>query len=219
MSVGPGSFEANESPLRIVVVADDPLVRAGLTSMLERDPACRVAGQAEPAADLSTDLDAFRPDVLVWDLGWESDVATMPGLEAAIERDLPVLALIDGPAQAGELWARGVRGLLARDAGSQKLLAAARSLTQGLVVMDPAFADQGFALSFSPQELDEPLTPREVEVLGLIAEGLSNRAIAGSLGISEHTVKFHVTSVMAKLDAQSRTEAVVRATRLGLLSL
>ena len=70
-----------------------------------------------------------------------------------------------------------------------------------------------------PQPLIESLTPREVEVLKLLAEGLSNRAIAFGLGISEHTVKFHVNAIMGKLGAQSRTEAAVRATQLGLLLL
>jgi DNA-binding NarL/FixJ family response regulator len=215
----PRAYESTDHPLRIVVVADDPLVRAGLTSMLERDPGCEVSGQIDPAHDLGADLEVFRPDVVVWDLGWEGDAIAAPGLAAAVDHELPVLALVDDSTQAGELWARGVRGLLSRDSDAEKLLAAARSLMQGLAVMTPAFADHGFTAAVPASELEEPLTRRELEVLALVAEGLANRAIGAQLGISEHTVKFHVTSVMAKLEAQSRTEAVVRATRLGLLSL
>jgi DNA-binding NarL/FixJ family response regulator len=130
-----------------------------------------------------------------------------------------VLALADETAPLGEIWALGVRGILARDADGERLLAAAWGLAQGLAVLDPTFAEQSLTAAIPAEALDEPMTPRELEVLSLVAEGMSNRAIGASLGISEHTVKFHVTSVMTKLEAQSRTEAVVKATRLGLLSL
>ena len=116
-------------------------------------------------------------------------------------------------------WTAGARGLLPRDAASEQLLAAASSLIGGLAVLDPGFADESLSAILPVAELDDPLTGRELEVLALIAEGNANRAIGVMLGISEHTVKFHVTSIMAKLDAQSRTEAVVKATRLGLLAL
>jgi DNA-binding NarL/FixJ family response regulator len=89
---------------------------------------------------------------------------------------------------------------------------------QGLVVHDPSLAP-GPGPGRDPAVLVEDLTPRETEVLQLLADGLTNKAIAQRLGISDHTVKFHVNAVLGKLDAQSRTEAVVQASRLGLLQL
>jgi len=90
----------------------------------------------------------------------------------------------------------------------------------GLVVLDPSLVNPVLeARDPSSASLVEELTPRELEVLGLLAEGLPNKAIARRLGISDHTVKFHVNAVLGKLGAQSRTEAVVRATRLGLILL
>ena len=91
----------------------------------------------------------------------------------------------------------------------------------GLVVLDPDFVSQFSVVADSGgrDDIEESLTPRELEVLRLLAEGKTNKAIAQELAVSSHTVKFHVTSLMGKLNAQSRTEAVVRATRLGLIAL
>jgi len=123
------------------------------------------------------------------------------------------VALLPDESQAVEAYMAGARGLLPRDTGSERLAAALLAAAQGLAVLDPALAvpvlggrDQAVPA------LVEALTPRELEVLQLLAEGLPNKAIAHRLDISEHTVKFHVNAVMGKLGAQSRTEAVVRAT-------
>jgi DNA-binding NarL/FixJ family response regulator len=124
-----------------------------------------------------------------------------------------------------ELWAAGVRGLLWRNATAEQMVAAAQAINQGLAVLDTGLVDrlmpdeETLMAAAGLEALSEPLTPREHEVLQLLAEGLTNKAIAQQLAVSEHTVKFHVTAIMSKLDAQSRTEAVVRATRLGLFIL
>ena len=97
-------------------------------------------------------------------------------------------------------------------------MAAIEAAAAGFVVLQPSDLD-GLLVNPQPASLAEPLTPREVEVLGMLAEGQSNKAIAHRLGISEHTVKFHVTSIMGKLDAGSRTEAVTRGIRQGLIML
>jgi DNA-binding NarL/FixJ family response regulator len=99
-------------------------------------------------------------------------------------------------------------------------VAALQAAAQGLAVLDPAFASEVLPARERMGEAPiEELTPRELEVLQLLAEGLSNRAVARQLDISEHTVKFHVNAILGKLGAQSRTEAVVRATRLGMILL
>jgi DNA-binding NarL/FixJ family response regulator len=109
-------------------------------------------------------------------------------------------------------------GLLLRDSTPDQLYAALNAAILGLFVFDPVLARLPAADSL-PEPLAEALTPREMEVLQLLAEGLANKMIAQQLGISDHTVKFHVNAILSKLNAQSRTEAVVRATRLGLIIL
>jgi DNA-binding NarL/FixJ family response regulator len=125
------------------------------------------------------------------------------------------------------LLAAGVRGLVARDASPSRLRAAIEAVHRGLTVLDEDPADALIA-AWSPEPTVETaanrrrldaLTPREHEVLTLLADGLSNRAIADALGISAHTVKFHVDGLLDKLAARSRTHAVVEAVRRGLLEL
>jgi DNA-binding NarL/FixJ family response regulator len=132
----------------------------------------------------------------------------------------PVVALITDEIQALEARTAGARGLLLRDTSAERLVAALTAAARDLIVLDPPLAVPmlGARDPSSPTPVED-LTPRELEVLGLLAEGLPNKAIARRLGISEHTVKFHVNAVLGKLGAQSRTEAVVRATRLGLILL
>jgi DNA-binding NarL/FixJ family response regulator len=146
---------------------------------------------------------------------------------------LPALALISSDPSAASASAMlinaGARGVLLQDANPERLAAALISLAQGLVVLTPAFAEAQATHALTPSlnpgaGIDgmlppETLTPRESEVLHLIAEGLPNKTIALQLSISEHTVKFHVNAILTKLGAQSRTEAVVRATRAGLIAL
>jgi DNA-binding NarL/FixJ family response regulator len=211
--------------LRVLVVASSPLARAGLTALLDGAAGISIVGQNAGDADLADSLDVYRPDVLIWDMGWEP----LQNLDRLGEiSGVPVLALIGDEATALEasaaLIGAGVRGLLLQDARNGVLAAALNALGQGLVVIPPAVAETlraEPALGTAPADptLIEGLTPRELEVINLIAEGLPNKSIAGKLGISEHTVKFHVNAILTKLSAQSRTEAVVRATRLGLIAL
>jgi two-component system nitrate/nitrite response regulator NarL len=137
------------------------------------------------------------------------------------ELDVPVVALLPDESNAANAWAAGARGLLLRDAPAENLAAAVVAAAQGLAVIEPAFAAALLpaARDRLPTQPFEDLTPRELQVLQRMAEGQSNKAIARALGISEHTVKFHVNAILGKLSAESRTEAVVRATRLGLILL
>jgi two-component system nitrate/nitrite response regulator NarL len=208
--------------LRVFVVAGDPLARAGLAALLAEQPGCTLAGQASSSADLPAQAAVYQPDVVLWDLGWDpaQDLeASLEQIDDLGEEGLSVVALLADDAQAPEVWASGARGLLFRNASVEPLLAALQAASQGLVVYEPSLAP-GPSPSRDPSlSLAEDLTPRETEVLQLLADGLTNKAIAQRLGISDHTVKFHVNAVLGKLGAQSRTEAVVRATRLGLLHL
>jgi DNA-binding NarL/FixJ family response regulator len=202
--------------LRVLVVADDPLARAGLAALLNDQPECTVVGQVAGDGDLVRGIAVYRPDLVLWDLGLGLGSAS----SALEDVELPVVALLPDEVPTAEVWAAGVRGLLLRDVAARDLVAALRAAAQGWVVLDSALA--GALLPVREGQSDllvEELTPRESEVLQLLAEGLSNRAIGLQLEISEHTVKFHVNAILGKLGAQSRTEAVVRATRLGLIIL
>ena len=210
--------------LRVLVVASSPLARAGLTALLDDAAGITIVGQSAGDIDLPDALDVYRPDALVWDMGWEP----LQNLDRLNEvSGAEVLALIADEATALEaaaaLLGAGVRGLLLQDARTDRLAAALNALGQGLVVLTPAVAESLRAdppLTVpQPDPLIDALTPRELEVINLIAEGLPNKTIAGKLRISEHTVKFHVNAILTKLNAQSRTEAVVRATRMGLIAL
>lgn len=212
--------------LRILIIADDPLVRAGLTTLLADQPNLTIAGRIGAETDLLAQLDVYHPDVILFDLGWDPSLsapATRPALENLAElreAGLPVVALLPDETYTSEAWAAGARGLLLRHTDAQKLQAALLAVAQGLVALDPNLT----TAALPSQEVDTPplaeaLTPREVEVLQLLAEGLPNKVIARRLDISDHTVKFHVNAILSKLGAQSRTDAVVRATRLGLILL
>ncbi len=212
--------------LRVLIVADDPLARAGLATLLTQQPGCMVVGQMAGQADVLAGLRLYQPDVVVWDLGWEPalELAAAPtGLEQLADvRDAgqPVVALLPDDRYSALVWASGVRSLLPRDVDAATLGLALPAVAQGLVVCDVELVS-GLLPARHPQPMSptEALTPREQEVLQLLAEGLPNKTIADRLHISEHTVKFHVNAILSKLGAQSRTEAVVRATRLGLLLL
>jgi DNA-binding NarL/FixJ family response regulator len=206
--------------LHVLVVADDALARAGLAALLAAQDECAVSGEVPGDADLELALEVYAPDVVVWDLGWDP----APALERLAElegADPPLVALLPEETLVGAAWAAGARGILPREVAVERLVAALRAVVQGLIVLDPTLAEalqlpQG---DLTSESLIEELTPRELEVVQLLAEGLSNKAIAYQLDISEHTVKFHVNAIMGKLGAQSRTEAAVRATRMGLILL
>lgn len=208
-------------PLRVLIVADDPLVRAGLAALLDIQPECVVAGQLASSGDLAAESAVYHPDALLWDLGWDPAPDSLP-LPAGELDDLQlrVVVLLPDSSLASRAWALGARGLLYRNADADVLVAALQAVAQGLSVLDPALADSILPpADGSAPGLVEELTAREMQVLQLLAEGLSNKAIAHDLDISDHTVKFHVNSILGKLGAQSRTDAVVRATRLGLILL
>ena len=209
--------------VRVLVVADDLLARTGMAALLAGQEGLTVAGQVAGDASLADYLGIYEPDCIVWDLGWEPR-AGMERLSALADEAPPILALLPDKVHAADvaavLTSVETGGMLLRGCDADQLGAALAALARGLLVIAPALA--GAALMSPgavPHAPAETLTPRELEVLQLLAEGLSNKAIALHLKISDHTVKFHVNAIMNKLDAQSRTEAVVRATRLGLIIL
>lgn len=201
--------------LRVLVVSLDRLSRAGLAAELDQQSGLRVVGQIPGDEYSSFPLEIYEPDVIVWDVSWEAENA-MDKLGLLPEDSPPVLALVASSNQASQARAADARGILGRDSSPESFAAAISALSHGLEVTDPAFSGGSAPAAPSSGSL---LTPREQDVLRLLAEGLPNKGVASRLEVSEHTVKFHVNSIMGKLNAQSRTEAVILATRLGLLPL
>ena len=205
--------------IRVLIVSSDALARAGLASVLEGQAGLIIAGLTGDGVDLSPELEAGGHDVVVWDLG-PGGVPDFDRLSLAADAGVPIVALLADGTYAVECWRAGARGLLLRNRDGPMLLAALKGAVEGLVIIDPeftgAFAPRGRGV---PHALPEALTPREMEVLGHLAEGLPNKTIADRLGISEYTVKFHVDAILGKLEVQNRTEAIVTAIRMGLISV
>jgi DNA-binding NarL/FixJ family response regulator len=227
---GPASDPSIDDPgagdaLRVVVVAAYPAGRAGLAALLAEDPSLlpveplgmasrrQSPGEQEmtepmPAA-IVVDLNGL-PEHRLDDL---SDA--YPGVPFVLLGGNPAS---DGPGLGGEPIA-----YLSQEADGPTLSAAVRGVGQGLTVLDPSLVVSAnlhaHPVVGQPTESSDVLTAREREVLMLVADGYPNKAIARELGISEHTAKFHVGSLLAKLNAGSRTEAVTVATRRGLLTV
>jgi DNA-binding NarL/FixJ family response regulator len=214
-------LDAPTAPLRLALVAEDPLARGALSRALgdQADELLVVASGTQ------VELESAQgevPDVVLWDTGLH-----LPATDSRVEApDLgaPVLALVADEAAGEVALTAGARGLLFRDVAPAPLSAALLAVARGLTVFDPALTEVRAAPRSTTSAATgtpgpDTLTPREREVLALLAEGLSNKAIADRLSISEHTAKFHVNAVLAKLGVQRRTEAVVRAARMGLVTL
>jgi len=196
---------------RLLIAATSAVVRAGLETLVAGDPAVEVAGSF---ADLSS-VEALRPDVVLAALPVEELAPPADGVAPAI-----VLLSADAqPAWSSEVLRLGVRAMLPRDAAPAEVLAAVEAASTGLAVVDPHDLEALLSASNPTTASAEStvLTPRELEVLRLMAEGAANKNIAWKLGISEHTVKFHVASILAKLNASTRTEAVAIGIRKGMI--
>src|SRR5512133_3559739 len=125
---------------RVLIIADDPLARAGLASILANRSDCTVIGQIAGDGDIGAALDVYRPDVLLWDIGWEGD--TIPDWLGDLGDGGPkVVALLPDEDSAGELWTAGARGLLLRSSGPDRLVAALRAAAEGLITLDPALSN------------------------------------------------------------------------------
>ncbi|MBI5813872.1 MAG: response regulator transcription factor [Meiothermus silvanus] len=203
------------SEVRVWVISEDLWARAGLATLLAGQ-GLEVVGQSPGEGEASGEL----PDVIVWDWAVQNE-KTLASLAGLSDVGVPVLALLNDETEAARVLSAGAQGILLREDEPQTLSVAVRALAQGLMVLEPRLS----SLMAFPQPqgeiepLGEALTPRELQVLHLLAEGLSNKQIAKRLEVSEHTAKFHVAAILSKLGVESRTEAAVRAVQLGLLLL
>ena len=208
----------SDTPTRVVLVAAYASVRAGLRSLLDTAAGraasgMEVVGQASGSAELETLLPALRPAVALVDDA-PDDRARVLTLSADAGAGIVLLAEDAGPLSV--LNALPAWALLSKDADGAEVSAAVQAVAAGLIVLDRAFLPAlPLPVTARVPVPGETLTAREREVLQLMASGLPNKQIAARLGISAHTVKFHVASVLAKLGAASRTEAVTLGARRG----
>jgi DNA-binding NarL/FixJ family response regulator len=216
------------TPIRVLIVAAYPMARAGLAALLGGVPDIAVAGQTAGGAGLAMLIEQTMPTILLIDQPGDDEEA-LDRLAAILAGGTNLIALVLGDDQTAETLSAslgaGVRGYLPRESSGGELIAAVRAVAAGLLVLDPTAAaellDRATERPRPPLNTapGEALTPRELEVLQALAAGQTNRAIARQLSVSENTIKFHVSSILTKLSAASRAEAVALAARRGLLLL
>lgn len=207
--------------VRVLVWAQSAITQAGLESIVEADERFTIVRRSGSRRGL---LDAVDADVILLEGGESAPMTPRP---AAHEPQLPAPAwvvLADAPGRAGilRMLHSGVRGILVRDAPPHEITAALQAASDGLAVVSPEILETLFpATAGAAEEEDllpeESLTARESEVLALLAAGASNKEIAARLHVSEHTVKAHVSTILSKLGAATRAEAVARGYRQGLI--
>ena len=198
--------------IRVVVIGQDPLARAGLVALVSRRDELLVVGQG--SADEALRL-ARAADVVLWDSG-SSPLTLDADDRGAVAH---ILVLTSDEREAAQALAEGARGVLPREVSADRLVMAVSAVHEGLLVIDESFSEALGVRHGPVTRLAEPLTSRELQVLALLSEGLSNKAIASRLEISESTAKFHVAAILGKLGVGSRAEAIVQAARLGLVVL
>ena len=196
--------------ISVLIVAPSPALRAGLRTLLFSDDKIKIIGEVDR---WNTSIDEINEaDVIIT----SASSASFLEDEAEASSSASILILSDDPLNVGEMKrSQYAWGILPLDTSADELLAAVHALSQGLIVGERSllFPAEEETLSSSP------LTNRETEVLNLLSKGLANKQIAIMLGISEHTVKFHVSSIYTKLNVTSRTEAVHEGLRGGWIAL
>jgi DNA-binding NarL/FixJ family response regulator len=216
--------ENTESPVRVIVADDHPVVREGLRSFLATRPGIDVVGEAADADGVVRRAESLRPDVVLVDLVMPGD-----GIEAIRRlQALPtpprvlVLTSFTGDDKVVPALRAGAAGYLLKDVDPLELEAAIHTIHRGGTLLSPSASApliDAVRADAAPAQEDERLarlSPRERDVLDCLARGLSNRAIAGELYVSEKTVKTHVSSILSKLRVADRTQAAVYALRHGI---
>jgi DNA-binding NarL/FixJ family response regulator len=205
-----------QRPIRILVVDDHPLMRDGIASLIDAEPDMSVVSQASDGIEALECFRKHRPDVTLMDL----QMAKMDGVTAikALCKELPgsrilVLTTYKGDVQAIRALNAGACGYLLKSMIRKELLDAIRGAAQGRKQIVPEIAAE-----IGMHALDEALSEREVEVLKEVSAGRANKQVAAKLRLSEETVKTHMRSILAKLNAQDRTHAVMIALRRGIIT-
>ncbi len=209
--------------IRVLVWAKSAIARAGLEAIVQADERFTVVRAERESSDLRALVRTCRPDVALID-GADYGAARLPG-DPLQDSDGPALVVLVENVTRGDLvrlLQDGPKTLVLRDALPGEITAALQAAKDGLVAMSPELFEillpsGSEVAAFAELPPGEPLTTRESQVLGLLADGAPNKEIAAHLKISEHTVKFHVSSILSKLGATTRTEAVTRGYKEGLI--
>lgn len=209
--------------IRVLVWSRSPFTQAGLEAAVSADSRFEIVGRSSHSLQSGLDLESWQEDVVLLD-GSEGDVEKFLSNPLGERRNSRLVLLTEGVtrAEAGRLMQLGVRAILPHNSSPNEIASALDAVSEGLVAFSTDFFDVLLPTNVEAEEQDleylrDPLTTREVEVLALLAGGAGNKQIAVQLRISEHTAKFHVSSILSKLGATSRTEAVTRGYRLGLI--
>jgi len=213
--------------IRVLMAAASTVRRAGLEALIKKAPLLQLAGSLHGSLAIAQYAAQLQPDVVLLDLENENPAreSMTPHALRRIPNSIPVVVLIDEPSADWTAYAlrSGVKAILPRESGMDEILAAIQAAHAGLVLLDPEvtqnLASRIPTPSAQPAPVLDDLTPRETEVLRMLAEGLGNREVAARLGISDHTVRFHISSILDKLGAATRTEAVTMGIRMGIILL
>lgn len=209
--------------IRVLLVDDHQVVRRGIRDFLEEDGGISVIGEAENAAQAVQMATEHRPDVVVLDIKLpdRSGIEVARQLRAAgLGTGLLILTAYDDDPYVQAALDAGVNGYVMKSADAGELIQAMRAVHEGQSVFNEVLLRKAEARPTAPGEtLPEPLTPREIEVLHLAAEGLTNKAIGYRLSISDRTVQGHLANIYGKLSVSGRTEMVSQAVKLGLITL
>jgi DNA-binding NarL/FixJ family response regulator len=206
--------------IRVVIADDHPIVRAGLVALVEAAGDIEVVGTASTGLDAVDVAAAQRPDVVLMDLrmpGLDGDEATARIVAANPATRVVILTTYESDDAILSAIEAGASGYLLKAAPEAELLAGVRAVAAGEVALAPGVAALLVKRAASPAAAGPALSAREVEVLRLVAQGLSNRAIGEKLFLGEATVKTHLLHAFTKLEVSDRTRAVTRAMELGLL--
>ncbi len=205
------------SKIRILIADDHLVVREGLVAIVNRQSDMAVVSEASNGQEALKQWQEHRPDITLMDLRMP-EMSGVEAIEAIRIEDQKALIIILTTYDSDEDVYRGMRAgakaYLLKDAHREELLNGIRAVYSGKTVVSP-----GIASKLASRLREEELTPRELEILTLVGQGLSNKLIARALGITEGTVKTHVKNLLDKLDATSRTEALAVAARRGLIAL
>lgn len=206
---------------RVLVAASAATGRPGLATRLGMHKSLHVIVGASELS-LGEQVEEAHPDVVLLDLGDERATRWLREGQASSPHPAVVVLTDDGRAAASAQWLRAgaARAVLPRHAAAAEIVAAIEAVSAGLIVLHPDMMPlEGSRRRQAPPGASQRLTPREIQVLGMIAEGLGNKIIATHLRVSLHTVKFHIASIFAKLGAGSRAEAVTIGIRQGLIMI
>lgn len=201
--------------VRLLIVEDQPLMRRGLKTVLELEPGFCVVGEAATGQEAVQKAAALRPDVILMDVqlpGMDGVQATRQIVDAGYGKVL-ILTTFDTEDYVLDGIRFGAAGYLLKDVDADELCVVIRRVAQGEAFVQPSVAAKylRYLAATRSAPAEEPLSPRELEVLRLLAQGQSNREIAGHLYLSESTVKNHVNSILGKLQVRNRTAAALKA--------